>query len=252
MTRPSTVASVVSGPTQVTIDRWAPLALGLAVAFAGCGATAAEAKPRVLVVSEAAGFVHDSIPAAVAFFGALDGYDVRTVPSFAALTTRRLAGARVVLLANTSGEPRIPASNRAALLRFVRGGGGLVATHSSTDTFKRSWPAYGALVGARFDHHGPLGRQRLVVEDRVHPITRGLPARFTMVDEPYEFASNPRPRVHVLMRLAARPDRPLVWTRTPGKGRVFYSALGHPIAAWSDPRHERLLRRAVAWAARRA
>jgi hypothetical protein len=43
---------------------------------------------------------------------------------------------------------------------------------------------------------------------------------------------------------------PLAWVRSEGRGRVFYSALGHPISAWSDPNVQRLVSQGVRWVAR--
>lgn len=219
--------------------------------LAGCGAGAAGAQKRVLVVSEAAGYVHASIPAAVAELERLGRadprYEVRRLSGFAALTPAALRGADAVVFANTSGEPAFGASRRAALLRFVRAGGGILATHSAADAFARTWPAYGAVLGGRFSHHGPIRPERLVVSDRGHPATRGLPARLTITEEFYEFSDRPRRRAHVLVRRSARGDHPLVWCRTEGRGRVFYDALGHRIETWSDPRQRRLVRGGLEW-----
>jgi hypothetical protein len=45
-------------------------------------------------------------------------------------------------------------------------------------------------------------------------------------------------------------DVPLAWTRSYGKGRVFYSSLGHQPAAWSRPDLRRMWLEAVRWALR--
>jgi hypothetical protein len=90
----------------------------------------------------------------------------------------------------------------------------------------------------------------VVVVDRSDPITRGLPARFATRDESYRFTS--RPRAHVLLAADARGRPPLAWTKRYGRGRVFYDALGHPIAAWSDPVRDGIVARGLAWAVRRS
>lgn len=228
--------------------------------MAAAPATAAGARQKhVLLVSEARGFVHSSIPDAVAFFRALGRrsprFDVAHLDGGAAQLTRaRLRRADGVVFANTSGE--LPLPDRGALVRFVRSGGALVGTHSASDTL-HSWPGWRRLLGARFRRHGTPAGGRLVVEDRRHPVTRGLPASFRLLEEFYEFTSSPRPRVHVLLRLdpasvddELRPDVPLAWTRRFGRGRVFYDALGHFPETWSDPRHSRLASRGLRWALR--
>jgi type 1 glutamine amidotransferase len=206
--------------------------------------------PTVLVVSETAGFHHDSIPAQQRFLRSLRGLRVVVVDRVAQLTAARLRAARAVVFASTSGEPRLSATGRRALLRFVRGGGGFVGTHAASDTFAR-WPAFVRLVGTRVDHHGPIERRRLVVADRRHSVTRGLPASFVATDEYYRFASDPRRGgAHVLLTLGVPGRPPLAWVRREGSGRVFYSALGHPIAAWSDPHVRRLVSQGVRWVLR--
>src|SRR3954452_12742010 len=140
--------------------------------------------PTVLVVSETAGFHHDSIPAQQVFLRSLDGLRVVVLDRIAQLTPRRLRGARAVVFASTSGEPRFSPTGRRALLRFVRDGGGFVATHSASDTFAR-WPGYVRMLGTRFSHHGPIEPRRVVVADSRNSVTRGPPAAFTPTDEYY-------------------------------------------------------------------
>jgi type 1 glutamine amidotransferase len=203
----------------------------------------------VLVVSETAGFHHDSIPAQQAFLRSLDGLHVVVLRRVAQLTAARLRGASAVVFACTSGSPRFSATGRRALLRFVRDGGGFVGIHSASDTFP-DWPGYVRLIGTTFTRHDPLGPGRVVVTDRRDPITRPLPARFATVDEFYRFRSRPRD-AHVLLA-ADKPGRPpLAWTRHSGRGRVFYDALGHPIAAWSDPVRRGIVERGLRWVLRR-
>lgn len=206
----------------------------------------AEVPPTVLVVSETAGFHHDSIPAQQRFLRSLRGLRVVVLARVAQLTAARLRTARAVVFASTSGSPHFSATGRRAFLRFVRGGGGFAGTHAASDTFS-GWPDYVRLLGTRFSHHGPVERRRVVVADRRHSVTRGLPASFSLVDEYYRFVS--APRAHVLLR-DGRGGPPLAWVRQEGRGRVFYSALGHPIGAWSDPNVRRLVSQGVRWVAR--
>jgi type 1 glutamine amidotransferase len=84
----------------------------------------------------------------------------------------------------------------------------------------------------------------------------GLGERFDIVEEFYAFTDNPRPRVHVLLRLDAASvggsgDYPLAWTSSYGSGRVYYNALGHFAETWRDPRFQRQITSAIRWAAQR-
>lgn len=213
-------------------------------------AVAAAAPPLVLVVADARGFVHDSIPAAergLARVARRDGRRVLVLPYARDLTAARLRGARAVVFVDTTGEPPLGAGGRTRLLRFVRGGGGLVVLHASSNGFLH-WPSWGGLVGARFVRHPPLRRDTVSVTGDV--ATRGVPRRFTVADELYVFDRDPsRHGAHVVARLATHDHRPLAWRRFEGDGRVFHDALGHPAAAWADgdPRLA-LVRAGLRWA----
>jgi hypothetical protein len=150
---------------------------------------------------------------------------------------------------------------RADLLSFVRDDGkGFVATHAGSTAFF-SWPEFGEMLGGRFDEH-PWGitEATVVVEDRSSPITRHLPPSFTVTDEHYQLKEFARDKVHVLARLDAgkldlkaplvhRTDRDFVaaYTKTYGKGRVFYSTLGHPRELWDTEWLQKMYFEALKW-----
>jgi type 1 glutamine amidotransferase len=160
----------------------------------------------------------------------------------------------------TSGELPMREDQKSALLEFVRSGKGFVGIHSATDTFYQ-WPEYGALIGAYFDGHPWHQEVVLRVEDSRHPATASFPPSFRLNDEIYQFRNWSRDDVHVLLSLDPAAvdlnatgvnrldhDFALAWTRTYGKGRVFYTALGHEPAVWQDPRFEQHLAGGIRWA----
>ena len=90
----------------------------------------------------------------------------------------------------------------------------------------------------------------LLLADREHPITRGLPERIELIDEPYWPLIGETNRVHVLA--SAKVDgesRPLIWTQEKGKGRIFASVPGHYTWTLNDPLFRIILLRGIAWAA---
>jgi type 1 glutamine amidotransferase len=201
-------------------------------------AAAALAQPQVLVVTETRGFVHDSIPAAKAMVATL-GYRTIFLKGARELTARRLRTADAVVFLNTSGELRLDAAGKRRLLAYVRNGGGFVGTHSAAATF-RDWPAFQRLVGAEFLGHPPPGPGRVDVVDRAFTATRS----FTIAEEFYAFRA--RAKRHVIARI--HDGAPLIWSRRYGRGRVFYDALGHFIATWSDPHQRGLVADGLRWA----
>jgi uncharacterized protein len=206
---------------------------------AALAAAAIAPAPQVLVVTETRGFVHDSIPAAKAMVASL-GYRTAFLSGARQLTAARLRGARAVVFLNTSGDLRLGPDGRRRLLGFVRGGGGFVGTHSAADTFD-SWPAFKDMLGAAFLGHGTPGPARVDVTDRAFLRV----GSFTLTEEYYRFrARTPR---HVVLRLH-RGGGPLAWTRRYGRGRVFYDALGHFGATWSEAHQRALVARGLRWA----
>jgi type 1 glutamine amidotransferase len=213
--------------------------------------------PRLLVVTEARRYRHASRADAVALLRRLAsrrGYRVDVIGAAAALTPARLAGARVVVFDSTTGELHASVARRRALLRWIQRGGSFLGLHSATATY-RAWPPFGRMLGGVFRRHPPAGPGRVVVEDRATPMTRALPRAFRVTDELYEFVRDPRPAVHVLLRLdtgRGGPDRPLAWCRRYGKGKVAYDALGHFPARWRQADIVRFTDGALLWLTGRA
>jgi type 1 glutamine amidotransferase len=214
---------------------------------------------RVLMLTATRGFRHDSIPVArdvMAAMAASSGsFTVTATEDLSAFTGTALVGYDVIFFALTSGELEFDAAQKAAIVSFVSGGKGFLGVHSATDTLYE-WPDYGRLVGAYFKEHPWTQSATVVVEDTAHPSTTGLGDRFTLTEEFYAFRENPRPRVHVLLRLDAASvgstgDYPLAWTQSFGSGRAYYNALGHFQETWRDVRYQRQLIGAIQWAAGR-
>jgi uncharacterized protein len=101
----------------------------------------------------------------------------------------------------------------------------------------------------------------VLVDDRVFPGTRHLPPSFVIQDEHYQIKEFSRDKVRVLARLDPASldlEKPLVhrtdgdfavaWAKNYGKGRVFYSTLGHDAETWDNPMIYRMYFEAVKWA----
>ena len=175
-----------------------------------------------------------------------------------ALTAENLRNYDAVLF-YTTGELPISEEQKKAFLDFLRNGKGFAGVHSATDTFYK-WPEYGELIGGYFDRHPWHQEVRVKVEDRRHPATRHLGESFTIHDEIYQFRNWSRDKVHVLLSLEVESvdltnknvrrtykDFGLAWTNTYGKGRVFYTALGHRPEVWADERFRTHLLNGLRW-----
>jgi hypothetical protein len=159
-------------------------------------------------------------------------------------------------------EVPIDAQQKADLLKFVHDDGkGFVAAHAGSTAFE-SWPEFGELIGGRFDQH-PWGvtDAPVIVEDPTFPAMKFFPPMFLMHEEFYQIKEFSPAKSRILMRLdtrnldmakqgvqAADAPYPLAWAKMYGKGRVFYSALGHDATTWDDANIQRMYFEAIRWA----
>lgn len=229
----------------------------LALLLGGCATTALPDTARVLVYTNANGYVHASIPdgvAALTELGTSYGFTVEATDDSLAFTPERLATYAAVVFLSTSGDVLGPAQE-AAFEAYIEGGGGYVGVHAASDT-EYEWSGYGQIVGAYFDNHPAIQEASLDVVDADHPATRDLPARWTRTDEWYSFRAAPT-GVDVLLRLdestyeggTMGDDHPIAWTHAVGDGRAVYTALGHTAESYAEAAFRAHLAGAVCWAA---
>jgi uncharacterized protein len=148
----------------------------------------------------------------------------------------------------TTGELPLSDVQKSDLLAFVRNGKGFGGSHCATDTFYK-WTEYGEMIGAYFISHPWTQKVHVIVEDKNHPATKHLGDSFFIDDEIYQYrAPYSREKGHVLLKLDMDSvkglgrrkdnDNALAWVHSYGKGRVFYTALGHRPEVWNDPRFQ--------------
>ena len=185
----------------------------------------------------------------------------------------------------TNGNLPFTDAQKKMLVDFVRGGKGFIGAHCASLTFY-NYPEFGEMLGGYFNRNLPQGTIAVLkVEDATHPATKMLGSSWSLVDEFYVFGSAPwtesrpndnidvlfknripmgfsRDRVHVLLSLdtnamdmSRQPnlvkggDYPQAWTREYGKGRSFYTSLGHRDDIWSnDPVFRAHINGGIRWA----
>lgn len=154
----------------------------------------------------------------------------------------------------------IDEQQKTELLAWVREGNGFVAAHTGLTAFE-AWPEFGELLGGRYDGHPWNTVAGTVINEAPDfPATKHFPASFAFTDEFYQAKDFSRDKARVLLRLdvaklPANPqyhgkdgDMPLVWARTYGKGRVFYSSLGHDAGTWDQRDVGQMYLEALKWA----
>jgi len=245
------------------------LVLLLAAALA---AQTAPPRKKLLAIGEEKGYRHEAVSHALATIerlGRENGlWDTTIRTDTEALTKKKLEYNAPNLtnfdavLFYTGGNLEMNDEQKAAFLSFVHDDGkGFIGVHSATITFT-NWPAYGEMIGGYFDEH-PWGtfNAPIIVEDPSFPGMRQWPLSFTLRDEIYQFRNYSRADLRVLMRLDAskldlanknvhRKDRDfaVAWAKMYGKGRVFYSTLGHVVENWDRPDMQQMYVEAIKWA----
>jgi type 1 glutamine amidotransferase len=229
------------------------------------------ARPAVLVFDKINGYRDDASVAAAATalrgLAAQRGWTLVFSDNGAVFNRRDLARFDAVVWNNVSGDA-LTLTQQRAFRGWLEHGGGYAGIHGSGGDPIYLWDWYAdVLVGARFAGH-PMAPQfqpaRVIVEDPHDPLTRDLGGDWTMTEEWYSFATSPRLRgAHILARLDESSyaplgfggqdlhmgDHPIAWTQCIGRGRSFYTAIGHRPESYSEPHASALLEQGIAWAA---
>jgi len=96
------------------------------------------------------------------------------------------------------------------------------------------------MLGCEFLSHGAQASVDCINEDKKHPASSHLPQTWTVYDEIYIMKNFDRAKVHGLLSLDKEPNKktpgdfPIAYAKDFGKGRVFYTSLGHREDIWDD------------------
>ena len=258
---------------QRAITGLCAIGITLSLGIAAAPANAADDEYEVLVVGETLGFRHshiDDTTRAIIALGEEHGFSVDvwdppqgsspgqpalTLPSSPFTTAADLSKYATIIFASPVDGTNNLDPNRPRLLNdtelaafqgYIRSGGGYVGLHAATDSM-HTVPWYSELTGgsARFRNHPAQQTATMRVESPGHPSTTMLPAEWVRFDEWYNFSTNPREDVHVLITLdestynpgrnAMGADHPLAWCQNFEGGRSWYEGAGHTDASWADP-----------------
>ena len=223
-------------------------------------------RPAVLIFDRSNGYRDgpsvEAATEALSAIGRRRGWTFVFSSSAGDFTPQTLSRFKAVLWNNVSGD-MLTLGQRAALKTFVERGGGFAAIHGSGGDPLYLWDWYAdELIGARFIGHPDVHQKgRIIVESPADPLTSGIARDWAPVEEWYSFAKSPRgPRTRVLLSLdeaSYKPvaggrdlsmgDHPIAWIRCVGRGRSFYSAIGHRPELYRDPSNVRLIEQGIAW-----
>lgn len=206
-------------------------------------------KPKVLVFSKTAGYMHKSIPVGIAAIEKLGGeneFEVDTTKNAEVFNDDSLKQYAAVIFLSTTGDV-LNATQEAAFERYIQAGGGYVGVHAAADT-EYDWGWYGRLVGGYFsDHPGihdtfPNVQEGLInVVDANNDATKHLPKQWRRTDEFYSYKKL-NPDVKVLLTIdeasykggADMGNHPMAWYHDYDGGRAFYTEFGHTDQSYSE------------------
>jgi type 1 glutamine amidotransferase len=167
----------------------------------------------------------------------------------------------------TDGAAPMSSTGEKALYEAVRSGKGFLGMHCAADTFghhgaRKQGPEdpFIQMLGGEFVSHGAQQKVRIdIVAPDFPGVAKGFGASgrsFEIIDEWYALKNMPDD-LHVIMVQVTegmrgqeyqRPNYPMTWARNYGKGRVFYTSMGHREDVWENPAYQELLLGALAWA----
>jgi uncharacterized protein len=164
-------------------------------------------------------------------------------------------------------------AGKAALLKAIADGKGFVGLHGADNTFLSArrlthgptrytddpdpTDPYLQMIGGEFIMHNRQQPARMIVADAKFP---GAPAGDFTLNEEWYSHRNFAPDLHVILvqdtkgmegNLYQRPPYPSTWARLHGRGRVFYTSMGHREDVWTNAIFQSLLMGGLDWALRR-
>ena len=259
-----------------------PLGFTKAADTAGAGG----AKKKVLFYTRSQGFQHDVIKRPdnnkddVLSFAEKElsklaekhGLDIVCTKDGSIFTPEKLAQFDVIAFYTTGNlekegggdkTPPMPKGGRDALVKFIESGKGFVGFHCATDTFGKHAGSgdgdktdnYIKMVGGEFDGHGAQQNSKIRAVGGFGPLKDVKD--YEMNEEWYLF-KNIAPDMHVIlvqesasMREQSYKNRkpyPMTWARTQGKGRVFYTSMGHREDVWTSDVFHQVVLGGLSWA----
>jgi uncharacterized protein len=234
--------------------------------------SARPAKKHLLVIGEEKGYRHEAVSHAMATIERLGTecglWETTLRTDTEVLTKKKLEyNAKNLndfdaVLFYTGGDLEMDGQQKVDFISFIHDDGkGFIGVHSAAITFV-DWPEYGDMIGGYYDEHPWLTfNAPIIVEDPSFPGMQQWPRSFVLRDEIYQMRNYSRSKVRVLMRLDVSKldmknknvhrtdgDFAVTWAKMYGKGRVYYTTLGHVEENWDKPEFQQMITEAIAWA----
>jgi len=184
------------------------------------------------------------------------GYTVEVSDTLDAyLDSEKLGKLSLIVPVWTQGT--ITREQEKGLLDAVRGGVGVAGWHGGMGDAFRDNVEYQFMVGGQWvAHPGGIIDYTVNVVDQLDPVTTGL-SDFGMHSEQYYMHVDPHVKVLATTTFTGEhapwiegATVPVAWKKMYGKGRVFYTSLGHTAADFDVPEAKTMVQRGMLWASR--
>lgn len=152
--------------------------------------------------------------------------------------------------------PPMTPEGKQALLEAIAAGKGLVGIHAGNDAFRLGgYDPFIQVLGGEFAGHGAQQKSWSRVVDAKFPGLEDV-KDFELNEEWYA-PRNLNPDMHVILLQDTkdmqgndynRPPYPGTWARMHGKGRIYYTSLGHREDVWDNPVFQKILMGGIKWA----
>lgn len=213
---------------------------------------------NILVFSKTGGYRHTSIEKgieALKTMGELQHWKMNFSEDASWFTKEELSKYNLILFLNTTGDI-LNANEQTAFENYIKSGGNYVGVHAASDT-EFDWPFYAEMVGAQFKSHPKQQKATLVkTTDCQHPSVEHYKVTFEKFDEWYNFRKPVPSYVNVVLSIDETSYvgermgtfHPISWYHVYQGGRVFYTAMGHDDASYSDADFLKHLQEGIRWA----
>jgi uncharacterized protein len=229
----------------------------------------------VLVFTKTSGFRHsgsiDASKSVIAELARKNNWFIYETEEGGVFNPEQLAKFSTVIFNNSTGEV-INDEQKRALEKYVENGGSLMGIHGAGDN-SHHWDWYVQnLLGAEFSHH-PIEKHiqetDVLLDNQVDSLlSYQIPTKWSHADEWYVFMENPRKKAFNIlytingnsinpsgnMALLASDknfgmgkDHPVAWSKQIGKGKTFYTSMGHDETAWKDENFVKLIENGIKW-----
>jgi uncharacterized protein len=184
-----------------------------------------------------------------------NGFSVNVSEGTSALADPALGNFDLIVPIITQSD--IEKAELANLLKAVRQGTGIAGFHGQMGDSFRNEPAYQFMVGGQWvAHPGDIIDYTVKISETDDPIVAGL-SDFAYRSEQYYMHVDPSNEVLATTVFENTDfdeingtEMPVVWKRSYGQGRVFYSSLGHVAAEFEVSQMRTIFERGALWTAR--